>query len=148
MGSHKRELVMGDQRRRSRSGYITGYWSPLGVDKSEDASPINRPLGYEPSQDCLTRLDWTYSSCLELLPAPCVVRSVSADSRDPASSRYRRRYQSTTGAGPRRRCRKRVSVTSGLPRPRAVKGDGEILTRSTSSGWRLRATPCRAAHLR
>lgn len=60
---------MGDQRRRSRFGYITGYWSPLGVDKSEDASPIDRPLGYEQSQGRL--------SCLTC-PHPC--RSRRSDS--------------------------------------------------------------------
>src|ERR1700712_1876416 len=70
MGSHKRELVMGDQRRRSRSGYITGYRSPLGVDKSEDASPINRPLGYEQSQGCLACLSWMHLSWPVGLLAP------------------------------------------------------------------------------
>jgi hypothetical protein len=51
---------MGDQRRRSRSGYITGYRSPLGVAKSEDALPINQALGYEPSQGRLTCPDWMH----------------------------------------------------------------------------------------
>jgi hypothetical protein len=61
---------MGDQRRRSRSGYITGYQSPLGVDKSEDASPINRPLGYEPSQGRLTCPDWMHWNWSVRLLAP------------------------------------------------------------------------------
>lgn len=80
MGSHKRELVMGDQRRHSRSGYITGYWSPLCVDKSEDASPINRPLGYEQSQGCLTCPDWMHSSWSVRLLAP-VSSAVSQPTR-------------------------------------------------------------------
>jgi hypothetical protein len=84
---------MGDQRRRSRSGYITGYQSPLGVDKSEDASPINRPLGYEQSQGCLTRPDFMHSSCSARLLAPVFVCCVSADALGRVASRYRRRYQ-------------------------------------------------------
>jgi hypothetical protein len=80
MGNHKRELVMGDQRRRSRSGYITGYWSPLAVDKREDASPINRPLGYEQSQSCLAGLNWIHLGWPVRLLAP-VSSAVSQPSR-------------------------------------------------------------------
>jgi hypothetical protein len=109
---------MGDQRRRSRSGYITGHWSPLGVDKSEDASPINRPLGYEQCLGCLTYPDGMHLSWSVRLLAPRVVRCVSADALGRIASRYHHRYQIRSLIPPSQSRRWALVVASWVLRPR------------------------------